>query len=339
MEIEHAGELVQLEPTDYRTISALVFAGGSTADGLGSGLNDNGLLTFYASFTDGSAGIFTSDAVAMAIVPEPQSLVLALLGLVCICRGPFTHPASNVPSRIDRRFVGVLATEFGWGIANAAAPVGTIAPELAPRPPMYQRASCMRAFPLPATSAPIPPPITPTINAQGEVVFYGLLSGIGTTSANNIGIWSGTPGNVNVTALANDSALGIGAGVNYQGFVPTFSPLAGGPFPVPVNAGNQVAYDAFVMGINVNTSNDEGIWSGSRLGPTAAVREGDASAPNPPGSIYTAISGVTFNPPYINDAGQIAFTGSLSFRKLSESGPVRPAPCNSSPSRDNRLPE
>ena len=107
------------------------------------------------------------------------------------------------------------------------------------------------------------------------------------------------------------TALGIGAGVNYQGFVPTFSPLAGAPFPVPVNAGNQVAYDAFVMGINVNTSNDEGIWSGSRLGPTAAVREGDASAPSPPGSIYSANSGVTFNPPYINDAGQIAFRGSL----------------------------
>jgi hypothetical protein len=302
---------VEISPNDFRTISQLRFAGGSTADGLGTGINDNRQLTFYAYFTNGTSGIFTSDAVATSAVPEPASLLLGNIGLAFLLWAR-RRRADGRPGRVAL-LVGMLITSAVCSVATecaAADPIDTIALSGIQAPDVPTGIS-FAGFP--SNIQNFTPPVPPTINSQGTVVFFGQLSGTGTTSANNIGVWSGTLGNVNVTALANDSALGIGAGVNYAGFLPPFSSSTAIPSPVPVNSSGQVAYDAFVTGININSLDDEGIWSGSRFGPTVAVREGDASAPNPPGRTFSPSGGVgpTFNSPYINDQGQIAFTGLL----------------------------
>jgi hypothetical protein len=72
------GELLNISGNpsqpDLRTIASLDFES--------AGFNDLGQLTFFATFSDGSSGIFISDLVA---VPEPQSALLLLfttLGLV-----------------------------------------------------------------------------------------------------------------------------------------------------------------------------------------------------------------------------------------------------------------
>ncbi|WP_442481585.1 DUF7453 family protein [Aeoliella sp. SH292] len=70
------------EPADFRTISTLSFhAGGGGGTASGSGFNDNGQLAFRARFTDGTRGIFVSNAVA---IPEPATVAILLLGITAI---------------------------------------------------------------------------------------------------------------------------------------------------------------------------------------------------------------------------------------------------------------
>jgi hypothetical protein len=74
--IVRKGDVLQVAPGDFRTISALGFVGNSgNDDGRPSGFNDKGQLAFVAAFTNGSSGVFVSNLVA---VPEPSSLLLLL---------------------------------------------------------------------------------------------------------------------------------------------------------------------------------------------------------------------------------------------------------------------
>ncbi len=61
------GDALQVAPGDIRTVSSLVFAGGSgNEDGFASSFNDSGQLAFRASFTDGTSGVFVSDQASFA---------------------------------------------------------------------------------------------------------------------------------------------------------------------------------------------------------------------------------------------------------------------------------
>lgn len=73
--IVREGSLLEVTPGDLRTIASLRFDGGSTnPDSFRSGFNDLGQITFGASFTDGSSGIF------LVTVPEPGPAVLVIFG-------------------------------------------------------------------------------------------------------------------------------------------------------------------------------------------------------------------------------------------------------------------
>jgi hypothetical protein len=87
--VAREGDLLEVAPGDFRTISNLTFlANGSdfstgNSDGRPSAFNNLGQLAFNAAFTDGTSGIFVSNRVA---VPEPSSLLpaaLAGVGLLC----------------------------------------------------------------------------------------------------------------------------------------------------------------------------------------------------------------------------------------------------------------
>jgi hypothetical protein len=63
--IARTGDTLEVAPGDARTISSLVMlTNHGDDDGRPRGLNDLGQIAFRASFTDGSSGIFLSDAVA-----------------------------------------------------------------------------------------------------------------------------------------------------------------------------------------------------------------------------------------------------------------------------------
>ena len=303
--IEGTGDNIQVAPGVYRTISQIGFAGGSTSDGQGCGLSDSGQITFWAIFDDNSSGVFVSNTVAIP-VPEPATLALAAIavgGLLAF-------------SRVRRRNVAallVVGVSFRGGPTHAVVTtVGTIALENTQTPDVPNNITFDN---FPTTSSYPNAIIPPTIGANGDVVFFGQLKGTGVTTANNIGIWSGTPGDVALAALASDNAGGIGAGVNYQGFIVPSNPNFGSLVPVPINANGQMAYDATVTGIHVITSfNDEALFAGSRDVPSVVARSRDSAPGNPSNVTFAAqyTSQSTFSPPMINDAGHISFTGSLS---------------------------
>ena len=63
--IVRTGEQLEVAPGDVRTVSDLNFVGGtSNNNGWPSGFNNLGQLAFWASFTDGSQGVFVSNAVS-----------------------------------------------------------------------------------------------------------------------------------------------------------------------------------------------------------------------------------------------------------------------------------
>ncbi|MCA9234707.1 MAG: hypothetical protein KDA44_04525 [Planctomycetales bacterium] len=68
------GQPLELASGDVRVVESLLFAGNAnTEDGHRVGLNDRGQVAFQATFTDGTWGVFVSNAVA---VPEPTALIL-----------------------------------------------------------------------------------------------------------------------------------------------------------------------------------------------------------------------------------------------------------------------
>ena len=90
--IARPGDSFQVAPGDFRTVASLTvlavcndnffpnifgynYSGGATP------INDLGQIVFEAQFTDGSYGVFTSNAVA---VPEPSAIVLAALGVLAL---------------------------------------------------------------------------------------------------------------------------------------------------------------------------------------------------------------------------------------------------------------
>jgi hypothetical protein len=96
--IARPGELLEVKPGDLRTIASVDFAGGSgLEDGRRAGLNDRGQIAFVAKFTDGTSGIFISNAVA---VPEPEGVLLALAASVFAMRNrrPFLRTRHDADS-------------------------------------------------------------------------------------------------------------------------------------------------------------------------------------------------------------------------------------------------
>lgn len=81
------GDSLEVAPGDVREVLRVGFHRGANsggADGRGSGINDLGLITFAATFIDGTHGIFISNLVA---VPEPGIASLLLIaGWVSLAR-------------------------------------------------------------------------------------------------------------------------------------------------------------------------------------------------------------------------------------------------------------
>jgi hypothetical protein len=77
--IVRTGELLEVAPTDFRTIRSLVLAEGSgNGDGRPSGFNDLGQIVFIATFTDSTGGVLVSN---VAAIPEPAALTLVGIAL------------------------------------------------------------------------------------------------------------------------------------------------------------------------------------------------------------------------------------------------------------------
>jgi hypothetical protein len=73
--VAREGNTLTVGPGDTRQIVFLSFQyGGGNEDGLASSLNDSGVLTFHAAFTDGSAGVFTASLGTLAPISSIQKI-------------------------------------------------------------------------------------------------------------------------------------------------------------------------------------------------------------------------------------------------------------------------
>src|SRR5438132_7877597 len=126
-----------------------------------------------------------------------------------------------------------------------------------------------------------------SINSAGQVVLRALLRG-SATSDNDLGLWVGAPGALQLVARKGSSAPDTEPATVFS----DISPGTGlGLAAATVNASGQVAFAGSLSGPSVNANNSSGIWAGA------------------PGSLRLVLrrSGLVVNP-LLNDAGQVAYS-------------------------------
>ena len=130
------------------------------------------------------------------------------------------------------------------------------------------------------------------LNDAGRLAFRATLGGSGVGASNAAGIYLGDGGAL--TQIVRDGqATPAGPGVTFAGL----------SSPALNNAG-QVAFQTFLAGTDVDSSNDSGVYRGNGATTVQIAREGQAP-PTGPGTFRN------FSLPSLNGAGQTAFVGTL----------------------------
>jgi hypothetical protein len=79
--VASVGQEFEIGLNDSRVIASIAFTSGTGGqDGKPRGFNDAGQVIFGATFTDGSSGVFVSNALT---IPEPSSIIIVLLAFYC----------------------------------------------------------------------------------------------------------------------------------------------------------------------------------------------------------------------------------------------------------------
>ena len=140
-----------------------------------------------------------------------------------------------------------------------------------------------------------------SINNNGEIAFQGFLTGPGVNGLTNDGIWSDRSGSgIQLVVRGGEQAPETNPGVSFR-----FDLIRAPAF----NESGQLAFDAFLSGASVEAANSRGIWSeGGGEGLRMVTRAGNHA----PGTDLGVNFNINFMEPLLNDAGEIAFRGSLS---------------------------
>jgi hypothetical protein len=141
----------------------------------------------------------------------------------------------------------------------------------------------------------------PGINPAGNVVIKAGLSGPGVSAVNDLGIWVGLPGALQLVAREGDPAPGTGAGV-------VFSEFAYPPFLLQgLNGAGQIGFRALLGGPGVNGTNSSGLWIGPPGGLSLVAHEASPA----PGLGTGVLFGDMLTDPMINRLGQVIFQSGL----------------------------
>lgn len=116
------------------------------------------------------------------------------------------------------------------------------------------------------------------------------------------GLWVGPASGVALVACEGFPAPDTEAGTTFV------TPGGGFPGTSVANDIGQVAFPSRLRGIGVGFFDDEGIWLGSPGSVRLLAREGDQAPGTPPGVEFIGLSSAAVR---LNDAGQVAFAGSL----------------------------
>lgn len=145
------------------------------------------------------------------------------------------------------------------------------------------------------------PSLGPPSLAGGQVVFFAhALSGPGVDITNNLAIYAGPPGAVQLAARRGAQAPDTPQGVRFFQF----------GFP-RVNADGLVAFESQLTGPGVvigENQNLRGIWSGPVGAPRLVAREGDPAPGTPDGVRYLVLQSGLRD---LNDRGEVSFSGQV----------------------------
>jgi hypothetical protein len=132
------------------------------------------------------------------------------------------------------------------------------------------------------------------IDAADHIAFNGWLSGPGATPENARGIWSDVGGSLSPVVRAGEHAPGTPSGVSFSDFD-----------EVLMSSSGKIAFNAHLIGGGPDWDYNDTVWSNSSGMLRLVARRGDAL----PGTNGIVIGGA--GDAMINDAGQVAFPGSV----------------------------
>lgn len=115
--VARPGDSIQVAPGDFRTISTIQFEISGNASGGPTQLNDSGLVSIAATFTDGTSGVFVSNALA---VPEPSTLLLAALGIALCLRRSLALQTMTWTQWGRSAFIVCILACYSYGFVSAA---------------------------------------------------------------------------------------------------------------------------------------------------------------------------------------------------------------------------
>lgn len=208
---------------------------------------------------------------------------------------PGTTWSTDVGSPTAQEVSGSARTGFYWGLLDGVTPKGALWSDQ-PGGPHAVAIQGESAPGIPgATFQPGLPIFDIEFDEVGELLFAASVTGGGTTTANDQGLWLDDGNTTTLVAREGDPAIGFPAGTVFPGIQ---SPNA------HVAPSSRVTFWAnpFVPSLGMNQT---GIWS-NRSGSLAPVVLQGSSAPG-------LGAGETIGPgaPYANRTGQIAFPGSI----------------------------
>lgn len=138
------------------------------------------------------------------------------------------------------------------------------------------------------------------LNNSGKIAFAANLVGTGVVSGTNSqGIWSDASGSLSLVVRAGDHAPGTPIGVSFGTQFNFWDPV--------LNDAGQIAFIARVTGAGVDSTNSDGIWSGSSGSFGLVARAGDHA----PGAALGTNFSFFLNSHVLNSAGQVALLADL----------------------------
>jgi hypothetical protein len=144
--IARKGQAIEVAPGSTKTIASLSLNSGTNEDGHGSAFSDRGELAFAATFTDGSSGVFVSDAVKSSPGDFDGDLDFDGADFLAWQRAPRDlgagHPGNgdaNDDGNVTTADLDVWKTRFGTSSAT------TMAGAAVPEPSGLALAACLSA--------------------------------------------------------------------------------------------------------------------------------------------------------------------------------------------------
>ena len=258
-------------------------------------MNDVGDTAFLISLSDGSGSIWVHRSGSLNLVARTGTQAPGLPAGVnfAVLRGPVLNDAGQTAFSSFLEGPGVDATNNfavwseGLGSVALVARLGDQAPGTPKGVVFGDGFNRLSSW---------------AVGGAGQTPMQAYLSGPGVipgTGGNAQGIWSGGPGSLELVARAGDPAPGLGEEVNFDRFSSALTTI--------INGAGQTSFFAYLSGPDVDSTNDQSIWSEGSGSLVMVARKG-SHAPGTAKDVnfFRLIPGAM-----LNGAGQTAFAAYL----------------------------